>query len=432
MAIPWNIRGSASQILFQDRTSSQYRALLAIADVPHPDRSILEAARYFLHRICTEDASKEPPEKIKLEFLSEWKTLVDKFRPTLATSISNETKTLIYQRDGGRCCLTHTPFKSYLDPGIEYVHMTPPCVFTDPDLAEGYTVDANLFRPQCDPWLYTMTDEVLLDNKTPELTPIISEELLHIHARFSKSLAWMDAKQYMDTSVDNGTERRSSRPLLASPFSLFRHCWLALSSYIRASIYDALVWVGSRIYGPSLSMTVFRLPFGLYLRRGSPMLASKYHVEAHTLHMIEQFTHIPAPRAIDVLQSSRTMTDEQVKQAVNDLKEYLFELRKIPPNTTEFQICNPQGGGILDWRLSDSQREELRFRSEADFNKYLTDPFGEEIRKRWFPEYWEYTKAHFSVRSLMRWLADVVDQVFEGYRDELQVENMLSDLLSPF
>ncbi|PYI27471.1 hypothetical protein BP00DRAFT_439157 [Aspergillus indologenus CBS 114.80] len=483
MAIPWNIRGSASQILSQDKTSSQYRALLAIADVPHPDRSILggfindafdpqEAARYFLHRICAEEGSEIPPEKLKSKFLSEWKTLVDKFRPTLATSISSETKMLIYQGDGGRCCLTHTPFKSYLDPGIEYVHMIPPCVFTDPDLAEGYTIDANLFRPQCDPWLYMMADEVILDNSTPELAPMISEGLLHIHARFSKSLAWMDAKQYMDASINNGTERKSFSPLLVSPFSLLRHFWLALPSYIRASIYDALVWVGSRIYGPSLSMTVFRLPFGLYLRRGSPMLASKYHVEAHTLHMIEQLTHIPAPRAIDVFQSSRTMTDEQVKQAVNDLKNNLSELRKIPPHTTEFRICNSQGGGILDWRLSDSQREELRFRSEADFNKYLTDPFGEEIRKRaakshaihheiyfthgdlnprnilaengritgivdwenagWFPEYWEYTKAHFSVRSLMRWLADVVDQVFEGYRDELQVENMLSDLLSPF
>lgn len=32
----------------------------------------------------------------------------------------------------------------------------------------------------------------------------------------------------------------------------------------------------------------------------------------------------------------------------------------------------------------------------------------------------------------MRWLADVVDRVFELYRDELVVENMLSDLLSPF
>jgi len=33
----------------------------------------------------------------------------------------------------------------------------------------------------------------------------------------------------------------------------------------------------------------------------------------------------------------------------------------------------------------------------------------------WFPEYWEYTKAHFSVQYVIRWLTDVVDQVFEDY-----------------
>ncbi len=34
----------------------------------------------------------------------------------------------------------------------------------------------------------------------------------------------------------------------------------------------------------------------------------------------------------------------------------------------------------------------------------------------WYPEYWEYTKAHFAVRYTIVWLADVVDRVFTGYR----------------
>lgn len=166
------------------------------------------------------------------------------------------------------------------------------------------------------------------------------------------------------------------------------------------------------------------------------------------------------------------MTDEQINQAVVDLKKYVYELRRIPREPTEYAICNPQGGGILDWRIPDSQREELRFKTEADFNKYLSHFFWEDIRKRatkshgiphdivfthgdlnprnilaengkitgivdwenagWFPEYWEYTKAHYTVRSVIRWLADVVDVVFEGYREELYVENLLSDLLGPF
>jgi aminoglycoside phosphotransferase len=51
---------------------------------------------------------------------------------------------------------------------------------------------------------------------------------------------------------------------------------------------------------------------------------------------------------------------------------------------------------------------------------------------RWFPEYWEYTKAHFGVRDTIRWLADVIDRVFLSYREELHVENMISDLAPPF
>lgn len=49
-----------------------------------------------------------------------------------------------------------------------------------------------------------------------------------------------------------------------------------------------------------------------------------------------------------------------------------------------------------------------------------------------YPEYREYTKAHYTVRSLIRWLADVIDRVFEGYCEELWMENMLADLSGPF
>lgn len=77
-----------------------------------------------------------------------------------------------------------------------------------------------------------------------------------------------------------------------------------LPHFVRASVYDGLLWVGSHIYGLSLSRTVYKLPFDLYLRRGSPALAPKYRVEAHTLDMVEQLTRIPAPRADDVFDLS--------------------------------------------------------------------------------------------------------------------------------
>lgn len=89
MAIPWNIRGSASPLFLQDKRSARYKAMLAIADVPHPDRSILgafindaldpeEAAQYFLRMTCAEDVAIVSSKKTVPQFLSEWKTVINK------------------------------------------------------------------------------------------------------------------------------------------------------------------------------------------------------------------------------------------------------------------------------------------------------------------------------------------------------------------
>ncbi|RJE23505.1 Phosphotransferase enzyme family [Aspergillus sclerotialis] len=189
--------------------------------------------------------------------------------------------------------------------------------------------------------------------------------------------------------------------------------------------------------------------------------------------MVETFTSIPAPRAIDFLETRdasyllitrdpgqpvrqllNTMTNEQVEGIVTDLKYYVAELR------------------ILDWRIPDSQSEELRFQTETKFYNYITKNMADDTRRYaaklhtvshaivfthsdlnprnilgengkitgivdwkstgFFPEYLEYTKMHYTVRSAIQWLADVVDQLFEGYRDEVHVENMLFDLSGPF
>lgn len=207
--------------------------------------------------------------------------------------------------------------------------------------------------------------------------------------------------------------------------------------------------------------------------------------------MVEKFTQIPAPRPIDVLETPdasyllmtrvpglpighllHAMTDEQMENVVFDLKRYIAQMRAIPNQVSKFQICNSAGGGILDWRIPDSQSGNLRFQTEADFHNFLTREMTDDTRRcaakshalshaivfthgdlnprnilaengnitgivdwenaGFFPEYWEYTKMHYTVRYLIRWLADVVDQVFEGYRDELHVDNMLSDLAGPF
>lgn len=207
--------------------------------------------------------------------------------------------------------------------------------------------------------------------------------------------------------------------------------------------------------------------------------------------MVEKFTQIPAPKPIDVLETPNAssllmtqvpgspigqlldaITDKQVENVVFDLKRYIAQMRAIPNQVSKFQICNSTGGKILDWRIPDSQSGELRFETEVDFHNFLTRKMTGDTRRRaaklhavshaivfthgdlyprnilaengkitgivdwenagFFLGYWEYTKMHYTVRHVIRWLADVVDQVFEGYRNELRVENMLSDLASPF
>ncbi|CAG7935300.1 unnamed protein product [Penicillium nalgiovense] len=273
--------------------------------------------------------------------------------------------------------------------------------------------------------------------------------------------------------------------------STFRRIWTTLPCFVRATAYEKLLSIGTYLYGPSLSPTVQRLPLGLYLQKAPPHGAPQYRAEAHALSMVEKFTQIPAPKPIDVLETPNAssllmtqvpgspigqlldaITDKQVENVVFDLKRYIAQMRAIPNQVSKFQICNSTGGKILDWRIPDSQSGELRFETEVDFHNFLTRKMTGDTRRRaaklhavshaivfthgdlyprnilaengkitgivdwenagFFLGYWEYTKMHYTVRHVIRWLADVVDQVFEGYRNELRVENMLSDLASPF
>lgn len=213
--------------------------------------------------------------------------------------------------------------------------------------------------------------------------------------------------------------------------------------------------------------------------------APKHQAESQALQLVERYTQIPAPRAIDAIKYSDSsfllmtgllgkglglmlsaMTDQQVDAVVQDLKAYIVQLRRISNKTDSgFQICNALGGGILDWRIGDSQREELKFRDETEFSQYLTHdlPLNKDMWEKTSKSHgmkheivfthadlklrnilvdkdmkisgivdWEYTKAHFTVRHIVRWTADVVDQAFLQYRDELEVEDMLSSLAPPW
>ncbi|KAI1986854.1 hypothetical protein LOZ53_004576 [Ophidiomyces ophidiicola] len=549
MGDPWNIRNSASQLFYQDKNSAQYAALLEISTLPHPDRSILasfvniafdpeEAARHFLRMVLVENSS-DSIDNIQ-QFLSQWMALMEKFRPVEATDLPEETNSITDMditfshiispsvfadpdlADGTPLCeileafigkaslaqfrsfptlpstkqhgniflLSREAFAGFKIAGLYFKAQY---MEKDEDTTLKQCVIGRILSPKRSNLSY-LSESRLLENRVPQQSVIVSEFLLGINQRFSEALSWIEIKKYINTQLDypDNFISRYFSSCLTTILGPFRKLWIFLPATIRAFAYDKLIWAGLRLYGPTISMDVYRLPFNLYLRRGSPIFADNHIAEEHTLSMVRRFTSIPAPRALDIVkttqysyflmtrvpgrpigQSLNFMTDEQINQAVQDLKQYISELRRIPkPTTMEFQICNSRGEGILDWRIPDSQREKLRFKTEAEFNKYLTDPFWDDIRRQaavshdiqhdivfthgdlnprnilaengkisgiidwenagWFPEYWEFTKSHYTVRSVIRWLADVVDRVFEGYRDELVVDNMLSDLFGPF
>ncbi|RMZ69297.1 kinase-like domain [Pyrenophora seminiperda CCB06] len=164
-----------------------------------------------------------------------------------------------------------------------------------------------------------------------------------------------------------------------------------------------------------------------------------------------------------------TLTDEQVDNFAQELEGYITEMRKIPKDTgSETRICNSLGGGIFDFRIQDSVRKVLIFEDEAELNKYLTsDVFIEEENREmiskahgikhsivfthadlhavnirvddtgkitgiidwetagWYPEHWEYVKMRFTNLSCGRWMADVTDVIFTGYREELEADKLI-------
>lgn len=49
------------------------------------------------------------------------------------------------------------------------------------------------------------TRSIRFESRNPEQAPILNEELLGIHARFSQPLAWIQATKYLNTDFDGNT-----------------------------------------------------------------------------------------------------------------------------------------------------------------------------------------------------------------------------------
>jgi hypothetical protein len=165
-----------------------------------------------------------------------------------------------------------------------------------------------------------------------------------------------------------------------------------------------------------------------------------------------------------------TLSENEVYTLVCDLRRGTRELRVIPKEVTpSYAISNALGKSCYDYRIfTGLDYDEERgyfigpFVDEEEFNKTLqigalpgvSHCSGHKIvfthgdlnmrnvlvhngrlsgivdweNSGWFPEYWDYTKAHFITRLQKRWLKiieEIIEEVFKefgNFNNELATE----------
>ncbi|KAF5024145.1 hypothetical protein F66182_3779 [Fusarium sp. NRRL 66182] len=246
---------------------------------------------------------------------------------------------------------------------------------------------------------------------------------------------------------------------------------------LRIRLYRFLGFMGAHLYGSTSSLKVQRLPFGMYLKTTSSEDSAALVNEYGALQLVRRRTHVPVPRPLDLVSSGSasylltsrlpghrlgmcidSLSEGEVNTLVGDLRTCLIDLRAIPKQVApNYAISNTLGGPCYDFRLItgleyDKERGDFigPFADEGAFNKALqigalpgvSHSTGHEIvfthgdlnmrnvlvhdgrlsgivdweNSGWFPDYWEYTKAHFVTKLQKRWLR-IVDDVFTHFSD---------------
>ncbi|KAI1473445.1 kinase-like protein [Daldinia eschscholtzii] len=267
--------------------------------------------------------------------------------------------------------------------------------------------------------------------------------------------------------------------------------WLLFPVSLRIMMYRFLTWLGSRIYQRTNSFKVRRLPFGLYLKKSSKERHTSLSNEFKTLDLLRRQTDIPVPRPLDLASDSENtylltsrvpgkpiglcidfLNDKQLRIFARDLRNCLKKVRNLQKDPTlPSTISNTAGEACYDGRIMSAvEYDETRgdffgpFSTEAEFNKILKSPHIPDVVHRdghkivfthgdinlrnvlvdeksgrlsgivdwetsgWYPDYWEYTKAHYATRLKWRWLRDVIEVVFKDFGDfseDLEIERML-------
>ena len=260
---------------------------------------------------------------------------------------------------------------------------------------------------------------------------------------------------------------------------------------LRIHFYRFLGFLGDRWYGPTCSLSVQQLPFGMYLKRNRVEAYPALVNEQAALQLVHQHTRIPVPRPLDLVSDARTsyllmtrapgkrlgayidiLNEDEAALLARDLQQWLTELRAIPWHdaTAPPPISGTLGGPLHDHRVNmgtpSVEYTDFKgpFATEDEFNTSLQMPgaipglthsSGHRIvfthgdlnmrnvlmhngrlsgivdweNAGWCPEYWDLTKAFFITKLNRRWLR-IVDDAFRplgDYRREMAIERQFWD-----
>ncbi|KAF5970882.1 hypothetical protein FCOIX_10105 [Fusarium coicis] len=257
---------------------------------------------------------------------------------------------------------------------------------------------------------------------------------------------------------------------------------------LRIRIYQFLRSLGSCIYESPYSLRVQQLPFGMYLKTKNIGDHRALENEFEALQLIRSQNQIPVLRPLHLLPGTEasylltatlpgqrlssyidTLGDDGLDNFRHDMQKYMAQLRSVSrQGEQKHAISKAVGGLCYDYRIVACQDYDKEwgdffgpFTDEEEFNDTLRTPAlpdvfhstGHDIvfthsdinmrnvlvqngrisgtvdwvNSGWFPDYWEYTKAHYVTKLNKRWLA-VVDRTFESFEDsklDLAIERRL-------
>ncbi|KAF5252519.1 hypothetical protein FANTH_2413 [Fusarium anthophilum] len=454
--------------------SSLQQALNAIRNFcfQHPDDQLLECflsdsvdpettARYILQKYCGQQ------EDLSLtSLLSDWKQLVanviEQF--THKAKTEGDIVTSATERDGRTCCITGLK-ASFVDPLVNHWLVRQSAAKA---LAQGYFRFASTRgsdyrvsqvtiggpnRPSIVDSIPTVRRGRFADHSNSGIeTPEIS--LLLATSRFSKSIRWSLVGQEI-----------ASRPRQSTKSTLLSSPWPYMSD-----------------------LKVQQLPFGMYLKTTHRDDYQALANEFGALRLVRNQTQVPVPRPLDLVSDADAsylltttmpghrlgsymdvLSDDDLDIFTRDMQKYMAQLRSVSRQGDQrHAISNAAGGPCYDYRIVacrdyDKERGDFfgPFTDEEAFNDTLRTPAlpgvfhstGHDIvfthsginmrnilmhngrisgivdweNSGWFPDYWEYTKAHYVTKLNKRWLA-VVNRIFENFGDfklDLEIERRL-------